>query len=82
MGPATMVQRLVKHLPEEFTAEPRAHLGAFSEIDVCAYEDDEPKRMSASEDGGRVSTAVLTAPAPTATAELELRDQYEYEVLV
>lgn len=77
-----MVQRLVKHLPEDFTAEPRVHLGSYFEIDFCAYEDDEPKRLSASDDSGGVATAVWTAPAPTATSELELADQYEYEVLV
>lgn len=77
-----MIQRLVKHLPEDFTAEPRVHLGAFFEIDVCAYEDDEPKRLSASDDAGGVATAVWTAPAPTSISELELADQYEYEVLV
>ncbi len=82
MWPATLVQRLVKHLPEEFTAEPRVHLGAMFEIDVCAYENDEPKRPFVSDDSGGVATAVWTAPAPTATAELELADQYEYEVLV
>jgi len=78
----TMVQRLVKHLPEDFTAEPRVHLGALFEIDVCAYEDDESKMLSVSEDSGGVATAVWTAPAPTSIAELELADQYEYEVLV
>ena len=78
----TMVQRLVKHLPEDFTAEPRVHLGALFEIDVCAYEDGEPKMLSVSEDAGGVATAVWTAPAPTSIAELELADQYEYEVLV
>jgi len=80
--PMTMVQRLVKHLPEDFTAEPRVHLGALFEIDVCAYEDDESKMLSVSEDSGGVATAVWTAPAPTSIAELELADQYEYEVLV
>ena len=49
MWPATMVQRLVKHLPEEFTAEPRVYSVAFFELGVCTYEDDEPKRLSASE---------------------------------
>ena len=38
----TMVQELSKILPDEFTAEPRVHLGTYFEIDVCAYEGDEP----------------------------------------
>jgi len=33
--PMTIVQRLSKVLPEEFTAEPRVHLGTYFEIDVC-----------------------------------------------
>jgi len=82
MWPATLVQRLVKYLPEDFTAEPRVHLRALFEIDVCAYEDDEPKSRAVDEAAGGVATAVWTAPAPTVVAELELPDQYEYEVLV
>ncbi len=27
MWPATIVQALVKHLPQEYSAEPRVHLG-------------------------------------------------------
>ena len=42
--PSMMVQRLVRVLPDDFTAEPRVHLGAYCEIDICAFEDDEPKR--------------------------------------
>src|ERR1700730_8549559 len=42
--PMTMVQQLSRVLPPEFTAEPRVHLGSYFEIDVCAYEDDEPKK--------------------------------------
>ena len=44
MWPATMVQRLAPLVPDDFTAEPRVHLGSYFEIDVCAYEHDEPKR--------------------------------------
>src|SRR5437588_7088671 len=40
MWPAVMVQHLIKVLPEDFTAEPRVHLGGNFEIDVCAYEGD------------------------------------------
>ena len=64
MWPATLVQRLVKYLPEDFTAEPRVHLRALFEIDVCAYEDDEPKSRAVDEAAGGVATAVWTAPAP------------------
>lgn len=77
-----IVQRLVEYLPEDFTAEPRVHLGAMYEIDVSAYEDDEHVRQVTSESASGTVAAVWTAPAPTSVAAVELVDQYEYEVLV
>src|SRR5947209_3346743 len=84
MWPAAMVMRLVPLLPDDFTAEPRVHLGSYFEIDVCAYEDDEPKKSwrSAYEESGGVATAILAPPEPTLTVEADLAEQYEYEVLV
>ena len=41
MWPATIVQQLSRELPPEFTAEPRAQLGSYFEIDVCAYEEEQ-----------------------------------------
>jgi hypothetical protein len=38
MWPVVMVQQLFPKLPDEYTAEPRVHLGTNFEIDVCAYE--------------------------------------------
>jgi hypothetical protein len=38
-----IVQRLASHLPDDYTAEPRVHLGAFFEFDECAFEDEPPK---------------------------------------
>jgi hypothetical protein len=79
-----MVQRLSPLLPEDFTAEPRVHLGSFYEIDVCAYENEEPKPpgMSAGEHSGGMATATMAPPQPTFTVDADLADQYEYEVLV
>ena len=34
--PMTMVQELAKVLPDNYTSEPRVHLGTHFEIDVCA----------------------------------------------
>ena len=84
MWPATMVQQLVRVLPGDYTAEPRVHLGSYFEIDVCTYEDDEPKapKVSTQESSGSVATATWAPPQPTFTANAELADQYEYEVLV
>ncbi len=82
--PMAMVQRLAPLLPEDYTAEPRVHLGSYFEINVCAYEDDEPKKSWAApeESSGGVATATWTAPEPTLTVDADLTEQYEYEVLV
>ena len=71
MWPASMVQQLCRVLPPEFTAEPRVHLGANFEIDVCAYEQDPQDPATGSgpnESGGAV--------------DAEIGEQYEYEVLI
>ncbi len=84
MWPATMVQQLSRELPPEFTAEPRVHLGAYFEVDVCAYEHDEQGPVagtSAGEPGG-VATATWAPPEPTLAVDVDLSEQYEYEVLV
>lgn len=82
--PMTMVQRLSPLLPNEFTAEPRVHLGTYFEIDVCAYEDEEPKppKFSSQQDSGGVAMATCAPPQPTFAADIDLPDQYEYEVQV
>src|SRR5262245_56812822 len=84
MWPGTMVLQLACVLPDNFTAEPRVHLGSYFEIEVCAYEDDERKapRPSWQGDSGGVATAKWSPPQPTFTADGELGEQYEYEVLV
>jgi hypothetical protein len=84
LWPATIVQRLAPLLPNEFTAEPRVHLGAYFEIDVGAYELDapEPGAVAASEASGGVATATSAPPEPTLVVDADLADQYEYEVLV
>jgi hypothetical protein len=84
MWPATMVQEFSKVLPEDFTAEPRVHLGTAFEVDVCAYEDDEeaPPRWTSAGNGGGVATAAWAPPKPTLDVEAEFEEQYEYEVLI
>ena len=49
--------------PPEFSAEPRVHLGSNFEIDVCAYERDEPLQRSASEGG--VATTLVDGEDPS-----------------
>lgn len=88
--PMTMVQQLAKVLPEDYTAEPRVHLGNYYEIDVCAFEEDDGRSdnaaaiESAVTGGGSedLATAVYAPPQPTLVLDADLDDQYEYEVLI
>jgi hypothetical protein len=82
--PMTIVQRLLPKLPQQYTAEPRVHLGKFFEIDVCAFEGEEPElpQVSTSEEPGGVATATLAPPRPTFTVDADLSSEYAYEVLV
>jgi hypothetical protein len=80
----TIVQDLTKKLPQDYTAEPRVHLGSYFEIDVCGYEDDSAaaSRTTADYGTGGVVTATWAPPKPTLKLDADLTEQYEYEVLV
>jgi hypothetical protein len=80
----TMVQQLDKVLPRDFTAEPRAHLGSYFEIDVCAFEGEERAEPRTTFDNGPGGVAMATwaPPQPTLTLDADLSEQYEYEVLI
>jgi hypothetical protein len=82
--PMAMVQRLAPLLPPEYTAEPRAQLGRFYEVDVDAFEDDEPKANGflSRRNGNGTATATAVVPEPTLILDADLGDQYEYEVLI
>jgi hypothetical protein len=84
MWPATMVQQLVKILPEQYTAEPRVHLGNNYEVDVCAFESEEFSRASTSDSSRSVASAIepWAPPEPTLTVEAVPTEFYEYEVLI
>jgi hypothetical protein len=79
-----MVYDLIKKLPDQFTAEPRVHLGTYFEIDVCAYEGDAEAtpRVTGDNGAGGVATATWAPPEPTMTVDADLTEQYEYEVLI
>lgn len=81
--PMAIVQRLVPQLPDNYTAEPRVRLGTYYEIDVCAYETDEPRQSStvAGNEHG-AATATWAPPRPTLAVDADPSEQYEYEVLV
>ena len=83
MWPATIVQHLHDILPEGYIAAPGVYLGQTFEIDVSAYEEDEPAEVAgASDDNGGVAVATRTAPPPTLTVEADSFGQDEYEVRV
>lgn len=78
--PMTIVQRLLPVLPEEYTAEPRVHLGAYFEVDVGGFEKDGAAPPPAH--SGGTPTLPWAAPEPTTTIDADLTEEYEYEVLV
>jgi hypothetical protein len=81
--PMVIVQKLFPQLPEGFVAAPGVHLGAAFEIDVSAYEQDEPVAASMADVGGvALAPAPHAPPQPTLTMETEFPDQDEYEVRI
>jgi hypothetical protein len=79
--PMVIVQQLRKNLPAGYVAEPRVHSGSQIEIDVAAFENDDPPfTNSIGEANGGVTTAVW-APASLAI-ETEFPDFDEYEVRI
>ncbi len=83
--PSEIVKALNRKLPPRYLAEPRVHLGASMEIDVSAYDQDEPTDVAAvgaDEGEGGVATAVWAPPRPTFAVAADLPDQYAYEVRV
>jgi hypothetical protein len=83
MWPAVIVQQLFSRLPPGFIAAPGVHLGTEFEIDVSAYEQDEPSAADLRDvKAGGAAVAVQAPPEPTLTVETELPDQDEYEVRI
>jgi hypothetical protein len=80
--PAVIVQQLRKQLPPGYVAGPRVHAGAQVEIDIAAYEKDEPPPSSGSSGRGGAATAVWAPAAPSIAVETELPDDDEYEVRI
>jgi hypothetical protein len=79
-----IVVALTRKLPPRYVAGPRVPLGAYFEIDVASYEEDEPTAAApgpGAEEGG-VATAVWAPPQPTLAVPTDLPDQDEYEVRV
>lgn len=76
--PAMLVARLSARLPEGYTAEPRARLGQYYEVDVGGYETSVPEPAEA----GGVATLPYAPPNPTVTLDADIGEHHEYEVLV
>jgi hypothetical protein len=82
--PMMIVAALSRKLPPRYVAGPRVHLGAYYEIDVASYEEEEsiPHASEAGADQGGVATAVWAPPRPTFEVTTDLPEQDEYEVRV
>jgi hypothetical protein len=82
--PTMTVAAMNRQLPAPYAAEPRVHLGAYYEIDVASYEQQEDGSVAveASAAEGGTATAVWSPPKPTFAVTTDFLDQYEYEVLV
>jgi hypothetical protein len=82
--PMVIVQQLGKLLPARYVAAPRVHSGSSAEIDVAAYDTDDPGRLSSGvgQGNGGVATALWTPARPTFAVATELLDTDEYEVRV
>src|SRR5271155_5442791 len=81
--PAVIVQQLRKQLPAGYVAEPRVHSGSQVDIDVAAYEKDEPRALSRTGEGnGGLATAVWAPARPSVVVETTLPDYDEYAVRI
>jgi hypothetical protein len=82
--PAMIVLDLFRRMPASYTASPRVHLGAEFEIDIAAFDEQDPLKSRSVNDsgGGAAATAVWAASKPTMAVEVKLEKQDEYEVLV
>jgi hypothetical protein len=81
--PMVIVQHLRQLLPTGYVAEPRTHSGSQVEIDVAAFEKDEPPARSTTAEGnGGATTAVWSPPRPSVSVETTLPDYDEYAVRV
>jgi hypothetical protein len=80
--PMVIVQKLFPQLPEGFAAAPGVHLGTVFEIDIAAFDQDEPAAFPTPDGNGGVAVATQAPPQPTLTLETDFLDQDEYEVRI
>ncbi len=77
LWPAVMVQHLFRVLPARYHVAPQVHLGSFFEVDIAAYDHDDPE-----DSAGGVATALQVLPKPTLTLPSEFPEPDEYEVRI
>ncbi|MCI0457117.1 MAG: DUF4058 family protein [Gemmataceae bacterium] len=82
MWPAMIVRQLFDILPAGYVAAPGVHLGKAFEIDVSAFEEDEPRGIKPTPGSGNGGVATAAPPEPTLTLETDLSEQDEYEVRI
>jgi hypothetical protein len=81
--PMVMVQHLVKLLPDGYSAEPRARLGAYFEVDIGTFErEGAAPGLGVNGNQGGVATLPWAPPQPTLIVESDLTEQPEYAVHV
>jgi len=80
--PMMIVRHLFDILPPGYVAAPGVHLGRAFELDVSAFEEDEPSRTGSVAVATEVDVATSAPPRPTLTLETDLFDLDEYEVRV
>jgi hypothetical protein len=77
MWTAVLVQHLRKQLPSGYVCVPRVRLGPYFEIDIGAFEQDNPTRGNS----GGTATA-LAPPRPTWAVNTDVPEDDEYEVQI
>jgi len=80
--PMTIVMDLCQSLPEQYTAEPRVHLGKNFEIDVCTFDNKGESRLESRAIDSGIATVTWATPEPTLTLEVDPTELYAYEVLI
>lgn len=80
--PMVIVQQLRTKLPSGYVAGPKVHVGTQIEIDIAAYEQDEPSlaRQSAGSAGGVATAEWVAEPIVRVATELPEYDEYEVRV--
>jgi hypothetical protein len=82
MWPGNIVRQLFDILPAGYVSAPGVHFGKDFEIDVSAFEVDEPPTSGPIADTSDGGVVTAEASSPTMILETDLSDQDEFEVRV